>query len=130
MADDPRHISQAKRINRNFGRFVNLECRRKSTAVITLLIVLTPVDTYHASSSWMAVSGGPTGKIVPNTPGSAETQAARQASSISAIDRHNFWRADLTIENEAPYLNRLNEGWSDQAPAGFVDNIIDIVEDL
>ena len=30
----------------------------------------------------------------------------------------------LNIHNSVPYINRLNNGWSEQAPAGFVDRAI------
>lgn len=31
----------------------------------------------------------------------------------------------LDIINDAPYIMRLNDGWSGQAPAGFVERCID-----
>lgn len=32
---------------------------------------------------------------------------------------------DVIIENKVPYIERLNEGHSKQAPAGFVEDVID-----
>jgi hypothetical protein len=42
----------------------------------------------------------------------------------------NGWTMDdsgdvITIENRIPYIERLNQGHSKQAPAGFVEEIID-----
>lgn len=33
--------------------------------------------------------------------------------------------AVITIENRIPYIERLAHGWSDQAPDGWIDEIID-----
>lgn len=48
-----------------------------------------------------------------------DTGAARQG-----------WQLDLVgdeqhIQNSVPYINRLNDGHSKQAPAGFIDAIVD-----
>lgn len=33
-------------------------------------------------------------------------------------------QGEIVIENDLPYVERLNEGWSSQAPAGYVDAIL------
>lgn len=54
------------------------------------------------------------------------------ATPVDTGEARNGWHSDTqgrqtVVENRVPYINRLNEGWSKQAPAGFVENVIDDV---
>ena len=54
------------------------------------------------------------------------------ATPVDTGQARNGWQIDTaggqtTVENRVPYINRLNEGHSKQAPAGFVENVIDDV---
>lgn len=74
----------------------------------------TPVDTGFARSNWIAEVGSP-----PEAPeGSKESV---QATGIQVgLTNYTNLRGPIFISNPTLYINRLNEGWSDQAPAGFV----------
>lgn len=83
----------------------------------------TPVDTGYAQSNWVVSIGS------PNT-----SQAGARAASHreAAIDDARFYDSlallvswDLVspvyITNNVEYIGRLNDGWSAQAPAGFIE---------
>lgn len=93
----------------------------------------TPVDVGTARSNWIVTlgraalntraafspfssrhRGGDGGSI-----GETRNQAGVVWSASSAIGANKNGQ-DIYISNNLPYIQRLNEGWSDQAPAGFI----------
>lgn len=78
------------------------------------LVNTTPVDTGRAKSNWLPSLNSPdTRKVEPN-------QKPDIGPTLSAygIDDTIF------ISNNLPYIQKLNEGSSQQAPAGFVEAAI------
>lgn len=89
------------------------------------VILETPVDTASAKRSWVAgVNRSPT-EVFDLPDGSninaAESQAIQQAEST--ISRAKAFDTIYVVNNQ-PYIERLNDGWSNQAPSRYVDNII------
>lgn len=83
------------------------------------LVLETPVDTGRARSNWIVTSGResystrePLEVRSAQTVGQAEIQATPQFATIH-------------IQNNLPYIARLNDGWSAQAPRGFVQTIVE-----
>lgn len=80
-------------------------------AVDAALVMNTPVDTGRARSNWIASLNAPSVAMVE--PGQKPDTGAAVAS---------FKVTDTAyIANNLPYIRRLNEGHSQQAPAGFVE---------
>lgn len=99
----------------------NLEKTVRATAltVMTNIVSNTPVDTGRARNNWNAdinnVDTSITDQANPNTTGTEKITAA--LGSYKAGDTIN-------ISNNLPYIRRLNEGHSKQAPANFVDKAV------
>jgi len=99
--------------------------------VLQYLVRATPADTSKAVSNWrVAVAGTSYGAeaIEPYFPGQGgSTKAASAAEALQnaneALKGAQPGKA-LAIINKVPYLQRLNEGWSAQAPAGFIEAAI------
>lgn len=70
----------------------------------------TPVDTGRAKGGWTAGSGG--GGLDPS--GTATIAALTQAALSWRIGQ------SFVVSNNLPYIERLENGWSDQAPAGML----------
>ena len=71
----------------------------------------------HARANWQASMGSPAGGVVEGIdPTGQEALAAAMAVSegIGNDDRPYF------LTNNLPYIDRLENGWSHQAPAGMV----------
>jgi hypothetical protein len=91
--------------------------RKYAILASQVLIMGTPVDKGRARANWQVTVG---------TPANGETGST---SAQEALDRNkaviDSYRAtseqDLYVQNNVPYIKRLNEGWSAQAPAGFVE---------
>lgn len=78
------------------------------------LIESTPVDTGFARANWIPSSGA------PDLSGTGEGQAAGIASMAS----YKLEQGVANVSNGAAYIQRLNAGHSQQAPAAFVEREI------
>lgn len=98
---------------------VNADAGYRATALVVdqVLVVSTPVKTGRARSNWRASSERPLYRTVDETSAQA---ALDQAKTVIQADRSGT----LYITNNLPYIGRLNDGWSAQAPAGFVERAI------
>lgn len=75
--------------------------------------LMTPVDTGRARANWgMDINMIDVSLVEPDSPKDAEAVVRYKLKDI------------IYISNHLPYINRLNEGHSDQAPAGFVEDAL------
>lgn len=101
---------EVSRVGRKIG--VNIDRR---------LVNETPRDTGSAKSSWLVSIGQPNNSVVNTEEGAAIPAALEQGSRTAS----RYESGDtMYIQNNQPYINRLNEGSSEQAPRHFVDQII------
>lgn len=110
---------------------VNQELRKVALAVDQVLVLTTPVDTGRARSNWQVTIGAPATGTVNAFPPSAKTDSigVMGVSGTFAVNAaiaatKNYDGGNIYITNNLPYIRRLNEGWSKQAPAGFVEQAI------
>lgn len=89
----------------------------------------TPVDSSQALSNWDVTLDSPaTAKHGPHFPG--KQGSTQKASAQETIDRAKRILATkqpgqrIFITNNQPYINRLNNGYSAQVPAGFVERAV------
>jgi len=77
----------------------------------------TPIDTGWARTNWIASVGGP----APSTAGTREAvSAAAQQASLAKLFGYKLAQGPAYATNNVPYIAKLNEGSSKQAPAAFV----------
>lgn len=79
----------------------------------------TPVDTGHARANWIPSIGAPSELDVAGA-----TDAAHDAG-VAQVVTYKLEQGSVFVSNAAPYVERLNNGWSAQAPALFVETAID-----
>lgn len=100
--------------------------RKCALAVDGAVVLGTPVDTGRARSNWQvnldAPAAGTRDAYVPGKEGSTKGPNAQAAidQGSSVISRYKGGQV-IHITNNLAYIGRLNEGWSAQAPAGFVE---------
>lgn len=96
----------------------NLEKKVRQTALIVdaELVARTPVDTGRARSNWLPSLNVPEVSIVE--PG-GKKDISGTLTQFSITDT-------ILISNNLPYIRRLNDGYSKQAPAGFVEDAITV----
>jgi hypothetical protein len=78
----------------------------------------TPVDTGHARANWIPAAGSPNRTEATGSDGSLA-----QAGTADVLAWH-LGGGLLYVSNGVPYIRKLNEGWSDQAPMMFVEAAI------
>lgn len=93
--------------------------RKLALSVDTTVVMSTPVDTGRAAANWQLTFSEPAAGVLP-VPSAKELSSRENITSASELLR-SYAGQEIHIANNLPYIRRLNEGWSDQAPAGFVE---------
>lgn len=81
------------------------------------VVSATPVDTGRARSNWIAQLGSASNAIRPPDVSAALAQDAQTINSYKG-------GVPLHLTNNLPYIEALNDGWSAQAPAAFVETAV------
>lgn len=76
----------------------------------------TPVDTGHARANWVP-------SLVDPFRDEVEGESAHE-SGVAAVIGYKLGDGPAWVSNNVPYILRLNDGWSAQQPAGFVERAI------
>ena len=118
-----RMYARAERVEKN----ISITMRRVALAVDQAVVLATPVDEGRARANWVVGIDDPNRALVDDFPMGEEgsSGAAAAADSIAraaaVIAQYGVDSREIYISNNLPYIKRLNEGWSAQAPAGFVE---------
>ena len=106
------------------------QTKQKAALAIDRVVVLaTPVDTGRARSNWQVSNGSPILETrQAYAPGENGSTAGPNSSSAIAQAEGAIARArkgaSIYISNNLPYIGRLNDGSSAQAPAGFIEQAV------
>lgn len=105
--------------------------RKAFLAIDQAVVTSTPIDKGTARSNWLPGFDNPVSgqreAFVPGTGGStaaANTQAAIDAAQQKAAAYDGDTHRSLHLTNNLPYIARLNEGSSAQAPELFVETAV------
>lgn len=90
--------------------------RNTALSVLMELDRTTPVDTGLAVANWVTSINAPSREVV--------TQETDPVSSGLAVIKTRKARQDIWISNNLLYIRTLNNGHSQQAPAGFVEDAV------
>jgi hypothetical protein len=109
--------------------------RKTAFSVLTNVVLATPVGNPtlwkqpesappgyvggHARRNWQVGLRAPKNDELPGVDKSGTTAIAKGRGTIDA-----YRKGKIYITNNVPYINRLNNGWSRQAPIGFVERSI------
>ena len=106
---------------------VSQEVRKTMFFVLQGVTLKTPKDTGLATSSWiLGIAAAPTEQPSSLTaPGAAQSAGIAQAVGLRVMAQYpKNHLPDLWLVNNQPYIGRLNDGYSLQAPAKFVEQSI------
>lgn len=105
--------------------------RRVALTADAAVVLGTPVDTGRARSNWIVSLGAaPTQTIEAYAPGEegmtggANTQAALEQGESVIKEYVSGQGMEIHITNNLSYIQRLNDGYSAQAPANFVETAV------
>lgn len=88
---------------------------RVHKSTMTQIKVAMPIDTGRARASWGKFTSGDIRSSV------SRAGSPNPANSGDAIEELNRGNLEAIQGTHVPYVPRLNAGWSQQAPAGFID---------
>lgn len=97
--------------------------RAVSLQVLDGVVRGTPVDTGRARGNWQTTIGEVASGEVEITDKDGGATIARGAGALAALP--DF--AVVYVSNNVPYIERLEDGWSQQAPAGMVASTLERV---
>lgn len=113
-----------KRISADLTDFTEREVIRYVLTLRNQLIsdppIGTPIDTGWASNNWWYSDDGPATGVASDVNAAKQ----RQDQDTQSIATFKLNGQTVHITNNVPYIGRLNNGWSQQTPAGFVDRAI------
>lgn len=117
----PQFRASLRAANGDIDEIVGKVTRRIGLDITRRVVLATPVDEGRARGNWQVeVNSMPTGETGINDPSGAQAIGAA-ATAVSAAPDYST----INIANNVPYIGKLNDGSSQQAPANFVENAID-----
>lgn len=104
--------------------FVSKETRRIGLRIDRRVVQETPIDEGTAKRNWLVSIDQPNSAIfdADGLEMSTAEMVAIQQGAAAISSARVFTR--IYIQNNLAYINRLNQGYSLQAPSMFVDKII------
>lgn len=119
---DPRVFSRRiKAIADGIPRNTSVAASEAALRILSVVIPATPVDTGRARGNWQVSVGAPITRELPNKFDKTGQTTLAEARSTLQFKQPG---ATIYITNNLNYIQRLNEGYSAQAPAGFVEQAI------
>jgi hypothetical protein len=107
----------------------NERAKKAAEIILADLVAVTPVDTTKAVSNWQIGLGAPATAILPPyAPGKGGATASISRAAALSVGKKLLEAKQpeqpVFISNPLPYIRRLNDGYSKQAPAGFVERAV------
>ncbi len=117
--------------DRDFNRAIKdidgaIEKAIRATAIqlFTEIITRSPVDTGRFRSNWQTSLRRPDTTITNGIDASVTSQMT------SAVRRYNLSDDSIWFSNNLPYADRIEHGWSEQAPTGMVRTSVKMFKPL
>lgn len=95
--------------------------RKVSIKLFTAIIKASPVDTGRFRNNWFAAFGSTPSPETTTYAGKQGTAAINRMTAVISESRSSGggW-TEMTLTNNLPYAQRLEYGYSKQAPSGMV----------
>lgn len=113
---------EADRVGKELEQGIELMIKRLSLDITHNLKRDTPRDTGWARNNWVPSVGVPFLGVAGSRDAPEGATSERGAAEVAT--QYRLSRGRVFISNNVPYIIRLNEGSSTQAPAKFVEAAI------
>ena len=114
---------QIRAIVKNLDRFVERTAAKLTLDITANLIQTTPVDTGWARANWVpSLTTFDTDPVGERSPDGVTT--VPQSAGLAAATTFRLRHGRIHITNNVSYIGELNDGTSQQAPAGFVQGAV------
>jgi hypothetical protein len=115
-------FAQSLSVKAELEKQVNKVARLATFFIDQNLVLQTPVDKGQAKGSW---------QVSASTPITSDNDVDDKSGSLSISKAKAFLDSNAQlvyptffIRSNKPYMERLNDGYSEQAPAGFTEAAI------
>ena len=110
------------RVLRALDSHATREIGRLTRTIHFQLQLVNPVATGHSRANWIVSHGAPHLGVV-GSPKAVDTESA-PASLAAVLALPSLLHAPTFLVNSVDYIGKLNDGSSNQAPAGFVQRAV------
>jgi hypothetical protein len=94
--------------------------RKVAFAIDNTLVLATPVDTGRARANWLPSLN----VAITSVTDAVDKSGSGAIAKLSSVMSNFKLGDDVYISNNLPYIGRLNDGYSKQAPIGFVEKAV------
>lgn len=98
--------------------------RKVVLAVDAAVVLATPVKSGRARSNWIPTIGTASDAVITKDEDKYDKTGGEAIAAAQGIAEGIKFGSTVYISNNLPYINRLNQGHSQQAPAGFVEKAV------
>ncbi len=104
---------------------INIVLQKIGVDALKNVVKKSPVDTGGFRGNWQTTIGTPTSTTVQSVDKSGASTINAGVRKVTKFDykKHKV----IFIQNNLPYANRLENGWSRQAPKGMVSQTIQLL---
>lgn len=123
-------LARMMRIAEKVGTNVDKVVQAYAGHLLVSLVQATPIKSGQARANWQVAIDGPNSVFIQYAEKNRNRNVADHADVQDAIDHGQSvilgYTRGHTIDlfNNAPYIVRLNQGYSPQAQAGYVEDIL------
>lgn len=114
-----------KRVAVNVPKNADEIVRKVALAADQTITMATPVDTGRARANWQVGIGVAPSGTVEYSGGAGGAVSYAIGTATNVVTTYKGQPGGIWLVNNLPYIQRLNEGWSAQAPAKFVEQALD-----
>lgn len=112
-----RFARRMRELGRSIEPAIGSEVNKAAGLILATVIPATPVDTGRARGNWQVGLGNSVRQEINRLDKTGAATVAQGNAHIASRPPG----MTIYISNNVPYIGRLNEGYSAQAPAGFVE---------
>lgn len=120
---------QIRRIILEMEGFTERQMKKLTLAIHANLVEDTPVDLGWARANWVPSIGAPVIEDLSDVQNPVSkvgpANARSQEGLVRVAAQYHLSQGPIFISNNVPYIQKLNQGSSQQAPAMFVEQAID-----
>lgn len=121
-------VDEVSKVTNQMDAFVERLITKITLDVTANLIETTPVDTGWARANWIPKIGSPVvedlSAITPTSQAASGAAGRQQAGLAGVAAGYRIQLGSVFISNNVPYISDLNDGTSQQQPAGFVQRAV------
>lgn len=121
-------VDQVTKVINQLERFTERLIVKITLDVTANLIEVTPVNTGWARANWVASIGRAVvedlSTIEPSSQAAGGASQRQSASLASVASAYRLQAGAVFVSNNVPYISDLNDGTSQQQPAGFVQRAV------